>query len=311
MSLGLLVAALSLQVTPIQPYATVSHPPIDEMSGIVKSRRYADTYWVHNDSGDRPRLFAIRSGGDVIVPPWFSRRDDAGVVDAAPRIFEGVQIDGATNFDWEDIAIDGDTLYIADVGNNGNARRDLGVFAVTEPNPQAVDRSRYLAWYPVAYPDQREFPPSGRWPFDCEAVFALRGKLFFITKHRVGSAGTPDIGANLYRMDTRHTDRVNVLRKVDEAKNLGGWVTAADVSPDGQTLAVLVQAPVQSVWLFSAKQRGDRMLSGPASRFVFSGGRQCEAICWENDGMLIVSNEQRGMFRIQKSTFSPVARPMP
>ncbi|MER3403200.1 MAG: hypothetical protein C4337_07925 [Armatimonadota bacterium] len=99
------------------PVAKVAHPPIDEMSGIARSRTYPDTYWVHNDSGDRARLFAIRADGNVMVPPFVSRRDNARQSNTPPPVFEGIQIDGATNIDWEDIAIDGDTLYIADTGS--------------------------------------------------------------------------------------------------------------------------------------------------------------------------------------------------
>ena len=42
----------------IEQIAEVTHPQLDEMSGIVAST-YKDIYWVHNDSGDRPRIFAI------------------------------------------------------------------------------------------------------------------------------------------------------------------------------------------------------------------------------------------------------------
>jgi len=48
----------------------VEHPPIDEMSGIVRSRWQENVWWVHNDSGDEPRLFAIDSTGTVHVAPW-------------------------------------------------------------------------------------------------------------------------------------------------------------------------------------------------------------------------------------------------
>jgi len=44
--------APQLTIAPIElkPYAQVTFEVIDEMSGIVKSRKLKDTYWVHNDS---------------------------------------------------------------------------------------------------------------------------------------------------------------------------------------------------------------------------------------------------------------------
>ncbi|MCS4143067.1 hypothetical protein GGQ15_003470, partial [Salinibacter ruber] len=37
----------------------VAHTLIDETSGIVRSRWQENVWWVHNDSGDAPRIFAI------------------------------------------------------------------------------------------------------------------------------------------------------------------------------------------------------------------------------------------------------------
>ena len=292
----------------LTPAAQAAHEPLSEMSGIVKSRRYPGVYWVHNDSGDEPRLFAIRADGGVVMPPWLAGDFFAGAPAVeGKKAYPGVRIDMAANSDWEDIAVDGDTLYIADVGNNGNARRDLGVYVVTEPNPEATDRARPLKWLPVAYADQDAFP-GDRWHFDCEAVFASRGKLYFVTKHRAsGKIDVPEASASLYRLDTAHTDRVNVLTRVDSHPDLGGWVTAADLSPDGRTLAVLCQGPVQSVWLFDAPRSGDRFLSGRARRLVFTNARQCEAVCFDGNDSLIVTNEQRDLFRLPVSDFAPVA----
>jgi hypothetical protein len=302
-----LLSFQSPQPQPLKPVAQVIHPPLEEMSGIVKSRRYPNVYWVHNDSGDEPRLFAIRADGTVVMPAWISGDYFVGTPIEGKPPYPGVRLDLAANFDWEDIALDGDTLYVADMGNNGNARRDLGVYVLPEPNPDAVPRARVLKWLPVAYPDQNAFPPE-RWDFDCEAVFVYRGKLHFLTKHRTGPAyDHPGTGTNLYRLDTDHTDRVNVLTKVDSHPDLGGWVTGANLSPDGKTLAVLCQAPVQSVWLFEVPSRGDRFFSRPARRLVFTEARQCEAVCFDGNDSLIVTNEQRDLFRLKVSDFTPAA----
>jgi len=286
----------------LKPVATVTHKLLNEMSGVVKSRRYPDTYWAHNDSGDVPRLFAIRGNGEVIVPAWLRGNFSTGPEETPEKpSYPGFAVEMASHFDWEDITIDGDTLYIADLGNNGNARRDLGVYVLTEPNPEAMEKGRVQKWLPVVYEDQKEFPPK-EWHFDCEAVFAKNGKLYFVTKHRVnGQINRPGVSANLYRMDTMHTDRPNVLKKIDAAADLGGWVTAADLSPDGKTLAVLCHAPVQSVWLFETRDGGDRFFSGKSRRIPFTGGKQCEALCWEDAETLLILNEQRDIFRLKVS----------
>src|SRR3954447_13166063 len=88
---------------------------IPEASGIVKSRRYPGIFWVHNDSGNRPALFAIRRDGTIV------------------REFRLA----APNVDWEDIADDEKGhLYIGDIGNNGGLLAVRGVYRIDEPNPE-------------------------------------------------------------------------------------------------------------------------------------------------------------------------------
>jgi hypothetical protein len=264
----------------------------------VKSARYRDVYWIHNDSGDRARFFAVSGDGKAVMPAGMRAED-----------YQGIAVANAKNSDWEDIARDRDTLYLSDMGNNGNARRDLGVYVVKEPDPRRTTEVRGT-FLPIAYPDQKEFPPSGLRAFDCEAIFALRGKLYFVTKHRL-NALIPGSSAGLYRLDTRHTDKVNVLTKLDTHTNLGGWVTGADVSPDGKTVAVLTQAPEQSVWLFDAKAKGDKFLSlGKPRRIVFSGAKQCEAVAFADNGTLLVTNEQRDIYKLRVADAKPVRTPV-
>ena len=63
-------ALLSFQAPlSLKPAVVVTHPPLEEMSGIVPSRRYPGIFWVHNDSGDEARLFAIRADGSVTTDP--------------------------------------------------------------------------------------------------------------------------------------------------------------------------------------------------------------------------------------------------
>jgi hypothetical protein len=305
MALSLLTACVLLappsqEAVPLQAIARVNHPPIAEMSGIVKSRRYAGVYWVHNDSGDSARIFAIGLDGKPIIPEH--RKKDAHE-DQNPtgKVFEGIRIEGATNIDWEDIAIDGDTLYIADMGNNGNARRDLGVYVVKEPNPNSVDRTRALRFVPVAYPAQTEFPPKEQWNYDCEAVFVYGGKLHFLTKHRRGSVMPVD-STVLWRLDSQDSGKINPLKRVESRGNLGGWVTAADLSPDGKTLAVLCNAPRAAVWLFTAG-KGGTFLSNPAKVLWISGVNQAEAIAWADANTIVITNEQREIFKVNRSQF--------
>lgn len=289
---SLLSASLMLgfaQTPPeLKPIGHINCPEITEGSGIAKSHRHKGVYWVENDSGDTARFFAVDISGKVIAP--------AGVSEAA---YKGIAVAGATNVDWEDMILEGRNLVISDMGNNGNKRRNLGVYVIGEPDPHKDSTARLKLHIPIAYPDQKEFPPKGEYRWDCEALFSFRGKLYFVAKDRINRA-IPGLRATLYRLDSRDPSKTNVLTKVDE-KMLDGWVTSASLSPDGRTLAVLTQFPSQSVWFFPTSSRDDHFLSSPARKFTFTGGKQCEGLCWDDAKTLIVTNEQGDLYRVRAS----------
>ncbi len=200
----------------------------------------------------------------------------------------------------------GDRLYIADLGNNGNARRDLGIYVLTEPNPVAIDKARVMKWLPVAFPDQSAYPPSEDWTFDCEALFVYDHKPHVLTKHRVAhELGSPITSTKLYRLDAQKTDEVNEFTLVDSFPDLGGWVTAADTSPDGATLAVLTHTPESSVWLFDL-EKGERPLSQPTHRFVFHGTGFVEAVTFMDEDRVMVVNEEGEIHKIALADFAPL-----
>lgn len=293
---------------PVTKLLDLDFAPIDEQSGIVKSRTYDDVYWVHNDSGDVARLFALDGSGHVIIPAYDQATYYGGAPVAGKKPWPGITIEVASNIDWEDIAIDGDTLYIADMGNNGNARRDLGVYVVKEPNPRDTDHMRPLKFIPVRYPDQHEFP-ARQWHFDSESLFVFEGKLYFLTKHR--KPGKPkgfENGTVLYRLDSMRTDEVNVLTRVEDDPDVF-LATGADTSPDGKWLAVLCYT---QLWLFPKPESGDLWLSGSpreiALDYRFTG--QIEAITWRDDHTLLIGNEGSEWFTVDTNAIGAYPRPV-
>ena len=288
------LTALAVAAGAVEPAGRVTHAELSEISGIVKSS-YGDFYWVHNDSGDIARVYAIDTDSRAVKPPYLRVWADK---------WPGHRIDNAWHTDWEDIALADGVLYLADVGNNGNARRDLGVYVVNEADPRAVATMRALKFIPIRYPDQRRFPAE-QWHFDCEAVFAADGKLYFLTKHRrPGEVASSEAGVKLYRLDTEHMDRENVLTLVGQRDDVV-QATGADLSPDGTRLAV---STYSALWVFRRPQAGDNWLAGDAGRLDLdrSVAKQLEAIAWEDEATLRLINEQRDVFRARVSQFTPV-----
>jgi hypothetical protein len=266
------------------------------MSGIVKSRRYENVWWVHNDSGDRPRLFAIDSVGAAHLAPWRDGRYETGpvAVDTSDQAaWPGLALGNAAHIDYEDIARDDSTLYVGDIGNNGNARRDLGIYVVPEPYFYAR-RTRPMTHLRIRYPDQETFP-AAEWHYDAEALFVADGRLHVLTKRREGQQiGELEAGTTLYRLDTRHPHRVNTLTPVDRHASIPP-PTAAALSPSGDRLAVLCAT---GIWLFPRPDDGTHWLSTEPRRLRLSKERlqQAEAVTWDDPQTLRITNEQRDVF---------------
>jgi len=280
----------------IRHIGSVAHPPVDEMSGIVKSRMFENLWWVHNDHGNAARVFGINREGEVVMPPWQSGDYFVGEPESDQSPWPGVRLGVAINIDWEDIALKDGRLYIGDVGNNGNARRDLGIYIVREPNARATDETRTFKHIPIAYPDQAHFPASPAWRYDCEAIFFIDGKLHLLTKHRrdqqINGLTT---GTKLYRLETMKSERVNTLTRVDTHRTIPP-PTAGALSPNGQTLAVLT---THDLWLFPRPDEHKQWLSGPARRIRLPGRiKAAEGVCWDNDHTLRINTEQRSIFTI-------------
>jgi hypothetical protein len=249
----------------------IKHGPLAEISGAARSATYDDVFWLHNDHGDEARLFAVDSRGRVIIPGFLADKYHGETEQKDKEEWPGVAIVGAFNIDWEDIALADGRLYIADMGNNGNARRDLGVYVVNEPNPHQTTRVRLLKHLPVTYPEQTRYPGK-LWHYDCEAMFVSEGKLYFLTKHR----------------------------KTGEIR---GWKSG--VSPSGSKLAVLTYF---TLWIFDKPAEGDNWLAGRPSKLDLPGSafRQNEAVTWADEETLVVLSESRHMMRVRVADLKPL-----
>jgi hypothetical protein len=240
------------------------------------------------------------------MPPFVSGRYFTGPEEkgGGKEAWPGMELLLSVNLDWEDIAIDGDTIYVADTGNNFNYRRDLGVYVLKEPNPRQTLKMRPLAFLPIAYPDQKKFPAE-KWEFDCECIFVSDGKLYFMTKHRpAGNQRMPLAGTKLYRLDTRKLSEENVLTLVESRGDLT-WPLAADVSPDGKKLAVIC---ANGLFVFDRPPTGDHWLSHKprATRVPMKVlMNQPEAVTWDDDETIRVAGEKREIYRVKLASLRP------
>ena len=258
----------------LEVFAKIDFPDITETSGIAKSRFWEGVYWVHNDSGDEARIFAVDKKGKPIIPKF------------AKDWYRGVVIPDAVNIDWEDICTDDSgNLYIAATGNNENMRRDMSVYVIKEPYPKETVLAPVFKRIPFYFPEQKNFPPE-RKNFDCEAIFWRDGMIYLLTKHR------SDSNTCLYRLDSTELFYDNPATLIGEF-TIGGRVTGADCSADGKWMAALT---TKSVWLFELTN--DDYFKGKKYYLPIKASK-CEAVCFDGEAILIV-NEDGEMFRVKR-----------
>lgn len=250
----------------------------EEISGFVKSRYYKDIFWGINDSGDPARVVAFKKDGSLVK-------------NYKNQKVTGLYVGGAINADWEDITIDNDGfLYICDVGNNCNCRRDLVIYKIIENDPQQA-RGHVFEKIFVKYPDQTQFPaPQDNFNFDAEGVFWANEQLFIFSKNRSNSLTT------LYSLKKPKADKVNTLKAV-ATFDIGGMVTGADASADGTEVAVLTYT---GIWIFKAKKKGDYFNGDIWYRPIKA--TQVESICFDGNNSLIIIDELGGkIFEVDRS----------
>jgi hypothetical protein len=254
-------------------FSAISNAEIDESSGLAASRSQPGILWTHNDSGDSPRFFAININGQGT---------------------NEYKVTGAEARDWEDIAIDGKTLILGDVGDNANMRPNVKLYLVSEPSAKRPATLKVLRTLTLTYPDRHE---TKDWLFDCESVAAHNGNIFLITKWRTGRSMMPSAGASLYKVQNPKSEKEQVMVKLDTNTSLGGWVTAADVSPNGKFLALLTNSPKAAIKIFERRKDG-KDLSNIYRTIPLSGVRQAESLCWLSNQEILVGNENKDLFKI-------------
>lgn len=257
------------------PYATFDFAEIDESSAIVKSRVWENVYWTLNDSGSKNRIFPFNRKGQMYRAEWYDESQG------------GIYIGGVLNIDWEEMAVDNDgNIYICDSGNNNNCRRDMCIYQMKDPHPVFTGPVNYFHKIHFYYPEQKNFPAEPN-NYDSEAVFWANGKLYLLTKHRA------DTKTHLYRFDSFDPLKNNPLTYL-ATFDIKGMATSADATADGKKLAVLTYT---NVWVFEVEE-GDDYFHGKISWLPINA-KQCEAVCFDDDETLIITNEQMELFEVK------------
>lgn len=210
---------------------TVTSDQITECSGLVAGHASPDVWWVHNDSGDSARVFAIGSDGQLVAT---------------------LSLDGVTVYDVEDLTLapdaDGADLLIGDMGDNDEIREHIVVYRVREPSGTPISGTVPAERIELRYPDGAHNAEALLWD-------PVRSELVLVTKTDAGPSlvyRAPDL------------DSPVSLERVGQLPALEGspLVTGGDVSVDGSLVALRTYT---HVWLWR-RVPGEPLWSAFASK---------------------------------------------
>ena len=174
---------------------------IDETSGL----EIVDGQFItHNDSGGDPKLYYLDKKGKIV----FERT-----------------LDGVKNNDWEDITKDDQFIYVANMGNNFDTRKNLSI--VKTPIDPSSNKTELIEFN---YPEQVIFTTTySQSQYDAEALISIDDYLIILTKNKL-----------------KKITEIYALPKIAgkyEAKKIGSLntqsiITGGDYDPDTKLLAL-------------------------------------------------------------------------
>jgi hypothetical protein len=265
----------SLSAPPVA-LADVADPRITEASGIAASRLNPGCYYIHNDSGDSPRVFLI---------------------DRTGRVRLEIRLAGAHAVDYEDISMaPGDQpgmfdVCVADIGDNNARRKNVTIYRFPEPPlPDAAGTaSRTAADTSVAevHPTAYVFRYADG-PADAEAfcVHPRTGDGYILTKRLTGGSLVYKLTAPWNPREETPLPRLCTVELPASIVGLARIVTAADISPDGRRLAVRCYV---NGWEWRLPPDADdadfdRIFATKPVELNLPGEPQGEALCYSPDG---------------------------
>lgn len=235
---------------------------LEEASGLVASIAHPDNFWAINDSGNPAKVFLIDEKANIMKSYW---------------------LDGAINYDWEDIATFTDKsngtskVAVADIGDNFAVRDHirLFVFNETETMTETDPIIHHVKTLKMKYEDG---------PRDAEALFIdpLTSEIFIITKR--------ERNVRVYQGSLNFSaDTIPLTFQTTLPFFL---VTAADISADGTEILVKTYNTIY-YWQRNPSESIIQTIQKEFEVLPYIPEPQGESIAWNYDGSGYVTLSER------------------
>lgn len=255
----------------LQPLCVVEFDQINEASGLAISRKNENAVWIHNDSGDTPRLFLVG-------------------IDGVCRAI--VTLPDAEAVDWEDMCsfeANGESwLLIGDIGDNDRkrslSRNPCRLYLLKEPRIAPGNGLPTTTWN-VSAVVEFEYEDG---PWNCEglAVDTQLNRIVLLTKAAPHKCALFSMPLNLQDAKQTAVARRDVSLSVP-------FATGIDISPDGTSLAIATMLNGLEIRRTSGQSWADAVTQ-TTSPIVFAlpPRRQGETICFDVTGKYLFLNSE-------------------
>jgi len=249
--------AWRIEYLPGKTLGEIFNESIDESSGVASGRINENVLWTHNDSGDKPRIFAMNLAGADLAQ---------------------VTIAGAAARDWEDICSfeigSRSFLMLADVGDNAFVRKVCTLYIVPEPKLNAARRGARTS-VPVAMKINFKYSDGAH---NCEsvAVDTTSKTIYLISKHKRPTCKVYALG-----LPARSPRTLLVARPI--AALVIPTATAMDMSPDGLRAVVCTYGHAYE-YVRRAEETWTHGFARKPRKIELPYRSQGESICYGPDG---------------------------
>lgn len=253
---------------------------MDEISGIAASGVHEGIYYVHNDSGDTSRFFAITPQGRIKSVIYFK---------GDPKEKQGV-------LDCEDIAVgpgpvNGKSyVYMGDIGDNRSVRKYITVYRMEEEKSW-IGTDSILKVNPV--PVHFKYPDG---PHDAETLMIdpVEKLIYIVTKR------TDSVAVYTSPLSFKANDTLTLTKRCKIYFNgfkPFKWITAGDISKDGQQVLLKDYVKVY-YWKREDKEPIWKTMQRKPAELPYQQEKQGEAIGFTPDG--------KGYYTTSEGVFAPI-----
>jgi len=187
-------------VTSPEVICEFTDPRLTEISGMAPSTLHRGVMWVHNDSGDEARLYALQLSDCSVVAELTLR-------DVSARDFEGL----AAGVDPQGRAV----LWVGDIGDNRDSWSEVSIYRIREPKKLGT-KSAQVQRYRFTYEDG---------PHNAETIMAdpASQQIWIVTKAMAGGS--------IYALPKKlKKSGINTAKRIGST---GGLITDGAMNPDG------------------------------------------------------------------------------